>query len=332
MANGRHAKKRQRRTGTGTNATLKRVIATVVILGSAAAFAVATGHDSYSAQQPHSSTSVAGGTSTTTISSTSTSTTSTVSTTTSPTSSTLPSRIEDPFHSASLAKYLATRSDNVTAALYNVATHQIYLYRPGILQVTASMEKIDILAVLLWEHQNAHTPLTKQELSLTTKMIEYSDNTAAESLWVTIGQLPTVTEFNKDLKYTQSITNWDWGKFDTDPRDQIQLLKTIVLPNNNLDPASQEYEQDLMENVVDYERWGIPTGVPTGATVGVKNGWYPEKATGWQVNTAGYVRLGKTYYLACVMTGSNPSEAYGIEVVDRVAQAFWNFESSRATK
>ena len=65
MANGRHAKKRQRRTGTGTNATLKRVIATVVILGSAAAFAVATGHDSYSAQQPHSSTSVAGGTSTT---------------------------------------------------------------------------------------------------------------------------------------------------------------------------------------------------------------------------------------------------------------------------
>ena len=193
-----------------------------------------------------------------------------------------------------------------------MSTHQIYLYRPGILQVTASMEKIDILAVLLWEHQNAHTPLTKQELSLTTKMIEYSDNTAAESLWVTIGQLPTVTEFNKDLNYTQSITNWDWGKFDTDPRDQIQFLKTIVLPNNYLDPASQEYEQDLMEHVVDYEHWGIPTGVPTSATVGVKNGWYPEKATGWQVNTAGYVRLGKTYYLACVMTGSNPSEAYGI--------------------
>src|ERR1700678_1768766 len=228
MANGRHAKKRQRRTGTGTNATLKRFIATVVILGSAAGFAVATGHDSYSAQQPHSSTSIAGGTTTSTL--TPSSTTSIVTTTTAPPSPTLPSRIEDPFHSASLAKYLAARSDNVTAALYNVATHQIYLYRPGILQVTASMEKIDILAVLLWEHQNAHTPLTKQELSLTTKMIEYSDNTAAESLWVTIGQLPTVTEFNKDLKYTQSITNWDWGKFDTDPRDQMQLLKTILLP------------------------------------------------------------------------------------------------------
>ncbi len=92
-----------------------------------------------------------------------------------------------------------------------MSTHQIYIYRPGILQVTASMEKIDILAALLWEHQNSHTPLTKQELSLTTKMIEYSDNTAAESLWVTIGQLPSVTAFNKDLHYTQSITDWDWA-------------------------------------------------------------------------------------------------------------------------
>jgi hypothetical protein len=70
-------------------------------------------------------------------------------------------------------------------------------------------------------------------------------------------------------------------------------------------------------------------GVPDSAMVGVKNGWDPEKATGWQVNSAGYVRLGKTFYLACVMTGSNPSEAYGIQVVDRVAQAFWNFESQR---
>jgi beta-lactamase class A len=192
------------------------------------------------------------------------------------------------------------------------------------------MEKIDILAVLLWESQNAHRSLTAKEQSLATKMIEYSDNKAAESLWVTIGQLPEVTEFNNDLHYTESITSWDWGEFDTTPHDQLQLLKAILFPNKYLTPASQEYEQDLMENVVDYERFGIPTGVPTGATVGVKNGWYPESATGWQVNTAGYVHLGKTYYLASVMTGENPSEAYGKEVVDRVAQAFWNFESRRA--
>jgi hypothetical protein len=329
MGRGQHRKKRQGRGRAARgHVALKRIVATVVILASAAGFAIETSRDSYSAQQPKSSTSVVGTTSTTVTSPTS-STTSTV--TTAPvTTVTVSTRIEDPFHSASLAAYLATRTDNVTAALYNVKTHVTYIYRPDIKQVTASMEKIDILAVLLWESQNAHRDLSAHEMSLATKMIEYSDNKAAESLWVTIGQLPDVTEFNNDLHYTQSVTSWDWGEFDTTPHDQLQLLKTILFPNKFLNPESQAYEQNLMENVVDYERFGIPTGVPTGATVGVKNGWYPESATGWQVNTAGYVRLGKTYYLASIMTGENPSEAYGKEVVDRVAQAFWNFESRRA--
>ena len=326
MGRGQHRRKRQSRAHAAGGHVAKRALATVVILGSAAGFAIETGRDSYSAQQPKSSTSVV-----VTTTTTSPNTSTTISVTTAP-STTLPvsTRIEDPFHSASLEAYLATRTDNVTAALYDVTTHQMYIYRPGIRQVTASMEKIDILAVLLWESQNEHRSLTAHEQTLAAKMIEYSDNKAAESLWVTIGQLPSVTEFNDDLHYTGSITSWDWGEFDTTPHDQLQLLKAILFPNKYLNEESQEYEQDLMENVVDYERFGIPTGVPTSATVGVKNGWYPETTTGWQVNTAGYVHLGKTYYLASVMTGENPSEAYGKEVVDRVAQAFWNFESRRA--
>jgi hypothetical protein len=211
-----------------------------------------------------------------------------------------------------------------------VRTHQTFIYRPGIREVTASMVKIDILADLLWESQNARRALSAKEKSLATKMIEASDNKSAQSLWVTIGQLPALTTFNDDVHFTQTIPNWDWGIVDTTPRDQLQLLKAIVLPNQYLDPASQSYEQNLMENVADYERFGIPTGVPANATVGVKDGWYEEKATGWQVNSAGYVHLGRTYYLAVVMTASSPSEAYGREVVNRVSQAFWNFESSRA--
>jgi hypothetical protein len=314
MGRAQHRKKRQRRQRGVV--TLKRFSASALILASAAGFAVETGRDSSSAP-----TSTSVGATTTT----SPTTTSTVTPTTVPTN-----RIEDPFHSASLAKYLATRTDNVTAALYNVTTQQTFIYRPGIRQVTASMAKIDILAVLLWESQLHHFSLTAQEQSLATKMIEASDNKAAESLWVTIGQLPSVTEFNDDIHFSQTITNWDWGYIDTTPRDQLQLLKAIVLPNKYLDPASQLYEQGLMENVADYERFGIPTGVPSRAMVGVKNGWYPEKTTGWQINSAGYVHLGRTFYLAVVMTASNPSEAYGREVVNRVAQAFWNFESRRS--
>ncbi len=315
----RYERRQPQHAATVRPVALKRFAASALILASAAGFALATGRDSYSAVTPHADTTVGAGTSTTTTTAPTTTTTVPVLT-----------RIEDPFHSAALATYLSTRSDNVTAALYDVTTHQTYIYRPGIDEVTASMEKIDILAVLLWESQLHHEDLTAHEMTLATKMIEYSDNAAAESLWVTIGQLPAVTEFNKDLHYTQSITSWDWGLFDTTPRDQLQLLKAIVLPSTYLNPESQAFEQGLMDHVADYEDWGIPTGTPANANVGVKNGWYPEKATGWQINTAGYVHLGKTYYLAVVMTASNPSEAYGREVVDRVSQAFWNFESSHS--
>ena len=312
--------------GTIARVALTRFAATAIILVSAAGFAIETGRDSYGAEQPRSSTTVVGETTTTSLS-TSKTTSSIVATTTSVPVST---RIEDPFHSPSLATFLATRTDNVTAALYDVTTHQTYIYRPGIREVTASMVKIDILAVLLWQCQNEHRALTAKEQRLATKMIEASDNKSAQSLWVTIGQLPTIATFNDDIHFTQTITNWDWGFVETTPRDQLELLKTIVLPNPYLDPASQQYEQNLMENVAVYERFGIPTGVPANATVGVKDGWFLEKTTGWQVNSAGYVHLGRTYYLAVIMTAPRPSEAYGREVVNRVAQAFWNFESSRA--
>jgi hypothetical protein len=182
MPRGQHRKKRQGRKRRGARrVALKRFVATAIILVLAASFALETGRDSYSAQRPKSSTSVVGETSTTTSTPSSTTTSTTSSTTTPPpTTGPVASRIEDPFHSASLNKYLSTRSDNVTAALYNVTTHQTYIYRPDIREVTASMEKIDILAVLLWESQMNHRALTTHEETLATKMIEYSDNQAAE--------------------------------------------------------------------------------------------------------------------------------------------------------
>jgi len=78
----------------------------VIILAAAAGFAIETGSDSFGAQQPHSSTSIDAATSTTSSSTSSTSST----VTTSPTTTNVPvsARIEDPFHSASLAAYLAT--------------------------------------------------------------------------------------------------------------------------------------------------------------------------------------------------------------------------------
>lgn len=251
-------------------------------------------------------------------------------TTATPTTTTTKPVNENPFLSPVMADYLKHRTNDVTAGLYDVATGATYLYRPGRRQVTASMFKIDILADLLYQDQVKGETLNAKDLSLATSMIEISNNAAAQRLWVRIGQVPAITIFNKQIGFTQSIASWTWGQMDTTPKDQLTMLKAIVFPNKVLDGASRTFERGLMEHVISSERFGVPTDVPTRALVGVKNGWYPEETTGWQVNTAGFVHLGSTYYLAVVMSAHNPNEDYGMDTVNTLGRLFWQFESSHA--
>ncbi len=54
-----------------------------------------------------------------------------------------------------IAAYAATRVDNVTVAVEDNLTGQIFQYRPGVVEHTASTLKVDILATLLSQAQAA---------------------------------------------------------------------------------------------------------------------------------------------------------------------------------
>jgi hypothetical protein len=127
---------------------------------------------------------------------------------------------------------------------------------------------------------------------------------------------------------TETLGSWGWGLTATTPADQLELLKHIALPSSLLSNESQLFERNLMEHVYDAERFGIPTGVPPQATVGVKNGWYDEHDTGWQLNSAGYVHLGNTFYLACVMTSGSPTQAYGTETLSTLGRMLYEFAAA----
>jgi Beta-lactamase enzyme family len=272
---------------------------------------------------------------------TTTTTTTTTSTSTTTTSSSVPSR--DPFATASVARYLRSRRDDLTAGLYDVATGQTFLYRPGVPEVTASMSKIDILAVLLHEAQVQRRTLSPAEQRLAATMIEVSGNRAAQRLWNDVGGhglsrriagsggTYAVRAFNARLGLAHTVTDWGWGLMATTPADFLKLMAAIWLPGPTLPPSSQAYERGLMEGVTPSQRFGVPNGVPVRAVVGVKDGWYHERATGWQVNSAGYVHLGAVTYLAVVMTARNPDERYGIDTVNTVGELLWRAEYRIAT-
>ena len=236
---------------------------------------------------------------------------------------------KDPFKSPEMVKYLSSRTNKVTAGFFDVETSETFLYRPGERQVTASMVKLDILAALLYSAKKSNRMLTSSESRLAKVMIQQSDNAAASALWPKIGYSSGLNTFNAKLGFTQTRAVPSWGMEATTPADQLKLLKQILLPDSILSPSSQNYIQSLMQSVVNWQRFGIPTGVPTTATVGVKNGWYPVSTTGWQVNSAGYVKTDDHFYLAVIMTAGNRNQKYGTNAVNKISQLLWKFASSR---
>jgi hypothetical protein len=256
----------------------------------------------------------------TTSSSTTTTTTTTATTTTSPRHSG-----DNPFSAPAMAGYLKHRTNVVTAAVYDVKSGVTYTYHNGIRERTASMVKVDILADLLYESQRSHVALTPRQVLLATQMIEDSNNGAADRLWSEIGGYEEINEFNELVGFTDTIPSYSWGDIETTPLDQLQLLKVIVLPNSILDPASRSFEMNLMEHVISGERFGLGWGSPAQALVGVKDGYYPETTTGWQINTTGFVEYQGRLYLATIMCANNPDETYGISTVTQIADFIWKF-------
>ena len=184
------------------------------------------------------------------------------------------------------------------------------------------MIKINILALLLYQSQQSHRPLSAEIKETATEMIEYSDNDAATDLWNDVGGEAAIAAFDARIGYTQTIASEDWGEVETTPTDQLKLLKIITLPNRFLDTASQHYEQYLMEHIASYESFGIGEGTPAPATTGFKNGWYPE-TSGWQTNTSGYVHAGKRFYLLTIMTARNATEDYGTDTLTTLANLIY---------
>jgi hypothetical protein len=207
--------------------------------------------------------------------------------------------------------------------VYDVRSGQTYLYNRGVHERIASMVKIDILADLLWETQQAHQSMSARDISLAAKMIDASNDGAANLLWSHIGGRDAIDSFNTMIGFRQTIPNYGWGTIETTPRDQLELLKIIVLPNRILTTASRTYEMGLMEAVTPGERFGLGSGSPPRATVGLKDGYYLEKDTGWQINTSGFVQYQGRLYLATIMCANNLDETYGIDTVTTTARLIW---------
>ncbi|MFJ5019024.1 serine hydrolase [Streptomyces griseoluteus] len=192
---------------------------------------------------------------------------------------------------------------------------------------TASIVKVDILATLLLQAQDAGRPLTARERALAEPMIRNSDNAATNALWREIGGAAGLEAANKrmGLTSTKGGPGPEWGLTQTTASDQIRLLLCVFggaatsESNSPLNQDSQAYVRALMTRVASDQAWGVSAA--SGSDHALKNGWLQRTASGlWDVNSVGRVTVNGHRYLVAVLSDGSSSMNDGISVVERAAR------------
>jgi beta-lactamase class A len=219
----------------------------------------------------------------------------------------------------------------VTAAVYGLdgGGKQPALSGQDTTYDTASIVKVDILAAVLLQAQDAGRPLSAQEDGLARAMIQHSDNASANALWREISQAPGLAAANKrlGLTSTQGGSGFLWGLTRTTASDQIRLLRAVFESGPSAQAGSRAlhepargYIRTLMTRTAADQSWGVSAAAGSGWAL--KNGWLQRSTTGlWDINSIGEVSKNGHRYLVAVLSDGNPTMQDGVSLVERTAQA-----------
>ncbi|WP_223168146.1 serine hydrolase [Nonomuraea sp. SYSU D8015] len=231
-----------------------------------------------------------------------------------------------------LDRFLAGRPGPVTAMVKDLTTGRIYRYHPGERLITASGAKVLILMALLLETPWKRLPeAVRRDAEL---MIRYSDNHAADRLWLRIGGAAGFTKAGRrfGLKHTQGVPGdcldlYCWGITRTSVDDQIRLMGALVSGKSPLAAAARDRVLGLMGKVAEGQDWGISAAACRSDGVALKNGWLKRVSTKrWAVTSVGLIRGDGHDYAVAVLSEGSPEVGYGIAtvegVVKRIMQSF----------
>ncbi|MGW9023771.1 serine hydrolase [Streptomyces sp. NPDC055722] len=211
---------------------------------------------------------------------------------------------------------------DVAVAVLDMDSGDSAVYGDGAFD-TASIVKVDILATLLLQAQDADRKLTEQEKTYATAMIEDSDNASATALWTAIGEADGLDSANKRFGLTDT-TGGDgplWGLTQTTAADQLTLLQEVFGDGSKLSDASRSYVRELMGNIAAGQHWGV-SAAADGSRWALKNGWLARSTTGlWDVNSIGRIAADGHDYLVATLSKGNSTQAKGISLVEAAARA-----------
>ncbi|MFJ2831065.1 serine hydrolase [Streptomyces sp. NPDC087263] len=236
---------------------------------------------------------------------------------------TVPAVDRDALLAEALKSVTVPSGAETSASVLDVDSGESAAYGKGAFD-TASIVKVDILATLLLQAQDADRQLTATEKANATLMIENSDNTAATTLWNEIGQADGLNSANKSFGLTGTAGGDGalWGLTQTTAADQLTLLQQVFGDDEaKLSEASRTYMQGLMSEIAVDQHWGV-SAAADGSDWALKNGWLARSTTGlWDINSIGRVTVDGHDYLVAVLSNGTTTKTKGISLVESVAKA-----------
>jgi beta-lactamase class A len=223
-----------------------------------------------------------------------------------------------------LAAALAGEGGNVGIEVLDRATGAAIGYQSTLSFQTASIVKVDILATLLYQNQQAGRKLSDDQRDLAEAMITESDNGAASALWEAIGGASGLATANRTFGLIETTPGEDdyWGATTTTPADQIRLLSMLCNDSGPLSADNRSYELTLMANVESDQRWGVPAAAGSTATaIYVKNGWLSSDNDDglWVVNSIGRIIEPGHDWLVAVLANHESDEDPTITLIQKAA-------------
>jgi hypothetical protein len=208
-----------------------------------------------------------------------------------------------------------------SVAVLDRRTGALYSYRGAETYETASVVKVQVLACLLLQAQDADRKLSSNEMSLAKRMIRVSDNDATTALYGRLGRVGGLSSCNRRLGLSSTTVSSSWGLTRTTVEDQMKLLSELVDKKGPLDASSRGVAFDLMTTVVEDQDWGVSAPARAGERVAIKNGWLQRSTEGgrWIINSVGRISGGADVSIAVLSHGHGTQDG-GIAVVEDIAK------------
>lgn len=186
-----------------------------------------------------------------------------------------------------------------------------YDLHPGRRMTTASVFKVEVLAGVLLRAQEQGRGLTEWEASRIRPMIARSADAPTNELFTSLGGVAGANRLHQRFGLPETRTpSGTWGLTETTARDQVALLRQVLLGGGPLAAAGRQRALAEMAAVVPEQRWGITEALPRGKVVALKNGFAGSRCCGWRLNSVGLVAGS---WLVATFTDGWPDQRSGIE-------------------